>query len=319
MSDAPKLIVSHAPFLHGGGSIVVRNGQVLLALIPAAICGMLRWGVPALAVIALSVSSAMAWELIFNRISRRPVTIGDGNAASLGLVLALVLPATVPWWMVVAGTFLAVVIGKEIYGGIGANPFNPVVVSVAILGISWKGYMDFDAMLLTYDPGFVMMEPLTAAKAFGTEAVARFSAFDLLMGRQAGAIGAPFGFWLIVGGIYLVACGVVRWEIPASFLAAVALVAAAFHLSNPQLYAGPMFHLLTGYTLIGAFFLAPEDSGSPVNFWPMLIYGGAGGLMTVLIRNIGAYPDGVIYAVLVINLINPLVDKIRPKALGRAA
>jgi len=111
----------------------------------------------------------------------------------------------------------------------------------------------------------------------------------------------------------------VRWEIPAAFLAALLITAAAFHLADPQRYAGPLFHLSTGYTLIGAFFLATEDSGSPANFWPMLIYGAAGGLMTMLIRNIGAYPDGVICAVLVINLINPLLDKIRPKALGRAA
>jgi electron transport complex protein RnfD len=291
----------------------------MLALTPAAVCGIARWGVPALGVIALAISSAVFWEFAFNKASKVKVAVGDGNAALIGLVLALLLPATSPWWMVVAGTFVAVVIGKEIFGGIGANPFNPVAVSIAILGISWKGYMDFDAMLIAYDPGFTMIEPLTAAKAFGAGAVAQFSAVDLLMGRQAGAIGAPHGLWLILGGLYLVAIGVIRWEIPASFLAAVLISAAAFHLSDPQQYVGPMFHLLAGYTLIGAFFLATEDSGSPVNFWPMLIYGAAGGLMTVLIRNIGAYPDGVIYGVLVINLINPLVDKIRPKALGRAA
>jgi electron transport complex protein RnfD len=311
------LIVSHAPFVHDGSSIANRSGHVLLALTPAALAGMFRWGVPALGVIALAVSSAMLWELAFNKVARRSEGISDGNAAAIGLVLGLLLPATSPWWLVIVGTFLAVVIGKQIFGGIGANPFNPVAVSMAILAVSWKQFLDFDAMLLAYDPGFTMLEPLTAVKAFGNEVATRFSVFDLLMGRQTGAIGAPFGLWLIVGGVYLVVSGVVRWEIPTAFLVAVIVTAAAFHLADPLRYAGPAFHLFTGYTLIGAFFLATEDSSSPVNFWPMLIYGAAGGLMTILIRNIGAYPDGVIYAVLVINMINPLVDKIRPKALGK--
>ena len=317
MSDPKKFIVSHAPFVHDGSSVAARSYNTILALVPAALFGIVQWGRPALQVIALAVSSAILWELALNRVSRRPPTIGDGNAALIGMVLAMLLPATVPWWLVVTGTFLAVIIGKQIYGGIGANPFNPVAISVAILGISWKTYLDFDAALLILDPGFAMLEPLTAAKAFGVAAAQRFDLIDMLLGRQAGAIGAPFGLFIIAGGLYLIARGIVRWEIPAAFVAGVVLTAAAFHLAAPAKYAGPAFHLLAGYTLIGAFFLATEDSSSPVNFWPMLIYGFAGGLMTVLIRNIGAYPDGVIFAILVINLINPLVDKIRPRALGK--
>ena len=259
----------------------------------------------------------MLWELAFNKVSRQRPTIGNGDAALIGMTLAMLLPATAPWWMVVTGTFLAVTIGKQIYGGIGANPFNPVAVSVAILGISWNIHMDFDAALLALDPGFTMLEPLTAAKAFGAATAHRFATVDLLLGHQAGAIGAPFGIWILLGGIYLVVCGIVRWEIPAAFIVGVVITAAAFNIADPVRYAGPAFHLLTGYALIGAFFLATEDSTSPVNTWPMLIYGFAGGLMTVLIRNIGAYPDGVIYAILVINMINPLVDKIRPRALGK--
>ena len=317
MSDPKKFIVSHAPFVHDGSSVAARSYHTMLALIPAAGFGIAQWGRPALQVIALAISSAILWELVMNKVSRHRPTIGDGNAALIGMVLAMLLPATAPWWLVVTGTFLAVIIGKQIYGGIGANPFNPVVVSVAILGLSWKAHLDFDAMLLALDPGFTMLEPLTAAKAFGAEAALRFAPLDLLLGRQAGAIGAPFGLWLIAGGLYLVVRGIVRWQVPAAFVVGVLITAAAFNIADPARYAGPAFHLLTGYTLIGAFFLATEDSSSPVNFWPMLIYGFCGGLMTVLIRNIGAYPDGVLYAILVINMINPLVDKIRPRALGK--
>ena len=137
------------------------------------------------------------------------------------------------------------------------------------------------------------------------------------MGRQLGGTGATFGLGLLIGGIYLMLRGFIRWEIALTFLAGVYLTASVFNLFNPTQFAPPAFHLLTGYTLIGAFFLATEDSSSPVNFVPMLIYGAAGGIMTVLIRNIGAWVDGVILAILVINLISPLLDKIRPQALGK--
>jgi electron transport complex protein RnfD len=137
------------------------------------------------------------------------------------------------------------------------------------------------------------------------------------MGQQSGGIGATFGLGLIIGGIYLIIRGFIRWEISVSFLAGVVITALFFNISDPARYAGPVFHLLTGYTLIGAFFLATEDSSSPVNFIPMLIYGAGAGIMTVLIRNIGAYIDGVVFAILLMNLVNPLLDKIRPKALGK--
>ena len=140
---------------------------------------------------------------------------------------------------------------------------------------------------------------------------------DMLLGRQAGGIGATFGLGLIIGGVYLILRGIIRWEIPAAFLVGIAGTSVAFNLYNPDLYAGPGFHVLTGFALIGAFFLATEDSSSPVNTIPMLIYGVIGGIMTVLIRNVGPHIDGVIYAILVINLINPLIDKIRPKAKKR--
>jgi electron transport complex protein RnfD len=134
-----------------------------------------------------------------------------------------------------------------------------------------------------------------------------------------GGIGATCGLALILGGVYLIARGLMRWEIPLAYIAGIVITAAIFHTADASHYAGPMFHLLTGYTLIGAFFLATDDSSSPVNPVPMLIYGAMGGVMTILIRNIGAYPDGTLYAILVINLINPLIDKIRPKAIGKVA
>jgi electron transport complex protein RnfD len=280
MVDHRKLIVSHAPFWHSGNRITERNYHTFLAALPAVLLGISHYGMPALGVISLCVSTAIIWELVINLVSRRPITIGDGNAA------------------VVTGTMIAVVIGKQIFGGIGSNAFNPVALAVAIMMVSWKDLFDFDGMLLNYDLEFATVYPIAAAKYFGSEGIDAFGLWDLFMGRQIGGIGTTFGLGLLLGGIYLILRGFIRWEISISFLAGA-------------------YHLLTGYTLIGAFFLATEDSSSPVNVIPMLIYGAAGGIMTVLIRNIGAYVDGVILAILVINLIHPLLDKIRPQALGK--
>jgi electron transport complex protein RnfD len=259
----------------------------------------------------------MFWELAINRVSKQPVTIGDGNAALIGLLIAMLFPATMPWWAVITGTFIAVVIGKQIFGGIGSNAFNPVALAVAIMMISWQDLFNFDGMLLNYDFDFAAVYPLAAAKHFGSGSLETLGLNDLLMGRQIGGIGATFGLGLIIGGIYLMLRGFIRWEISLTFLAGVYITALLFNLIDPERFVSPGIHILSGYTLIGAFFLATEDSSSPVNTVPMLIYGIVGGIMTVLIRNIGAYIDGVILAILVINLVNPLLDKIRPQALGK--
>ena len=317
MNSRKKFIVSHAPFWHYGSNIYERSYHTMLAALPAVLVGIYQYGIAALAVVGLCVSTAIFWEWAFAAVTKRPNTVGDGNAALIGLLIAMLIPATTPWWAVLTTTFIAVVISKQIFGGIGGNSFNPVALALAIVIISWNNIFDFDTALVDYDLGFTMYHPLVAVKAFGTGAIADFSVIDLLLGRQVGGIGSTFGLGLIIGGIYLILRGFIRWEISVSFLAGILVSAAIFHVADPTRFAGPLFHLLTGYSLIGAFFLATEDSSSPVNFIPMLIYGAAGGIVTVIIRNIGAFAEGVIYAILVINLVNPLVDKIRPKALGK--
>jgi electron transport complex protein RnfD len=317
MTDKKLYIGSHAPFWHDGSSVAVRSYHIMLAALPAVLFGIYQYGVPALQVVALSVGSAMLWELLLNKVMKRPVTIGDGNAAVIGLLFSMLLPATMPWWLVLAGTFVAIIVGKQIYGGIGCNPLNPSLVAMAILTLSWKVILDFDAALVNYDLGFKMLFPLTQAKAFGSEGSKAYHLMDLFLGKQVGGIGTTFGLGLVLGGIYLILRGYIRWEISVSFLVGLFVTALCFNLADPEKYAGPMFHLLTGYTLIGAFFLATEDSSSPVNFVPMLIYGALGGALTILIRNIGSFVDGVVFAILLANIANPLLDKIRPKAMGR--
>ncbi|MDA8140492.1 MAG: RnfABCDGE type electron transport complex subunit D [Desulfobacteraceae bacterium] len=319
MNSEKKFLVSHAPFWHNGSGVPERNYNIIIAALPAVLVGLSVFGVPALGVICMSVSSAIGWEFAITRLSKRPVTVGDGNAALIGLLFGMLLPATSPWWLVITGTFVAILIGQQIFGGIGGNPFNPPALAFAILSIAWKKYLDFDAQLINFDFNFFGHHPLVAVKAFGPENIAGLPLSDLLLGRQVGGIGAGCGLALILGGVYLIARGFVRWEIPIAFIVGLFVTAGLFHMGNPAKYADPLFHLLAGNTLLGAFFLITDDSSSPVNLVPMLIYGLMGGMMVILIRNIGIYPDGVINAVLVINLLNPLLDKIRPKALGKAA
>jgi len=317
MSNQKKFIVSHAPFWHDGSSITQRSYHIMIAALPAVLFGIFQYGLPAVAVVSFSVSCAIFWELAMNFVTKRSLTIGDGNAALIGLLFAMLVPATLPWWAVLTGTFVAVIIGKQIFGGIGSNAFNPVVLAIAILMVSWKDLFDFDEALLNYDLEFTMLYPIAALKHFGTASIESFTAGDLLLGKQSGGIGATFGLGLIIGGTYLIIRGFIRWEICLTFLLGVFATALIFNLYDGSRFAGPVFHILTGYTLIGAFFLATEDSSSPVNFIPMLIFGTGAGALTVLIRNIGAHVDGVIYAILVMNLVNPLLDKIRPKAIGK--
>ncbi len=317
MQDQKLLISSHAPFWHNGTSIASRSGNMMLAAVPAVLMGLYYYGILALGVITLSISCAMLWELLMNIAMKRPITIGDGNAAVIGLLFAMLMPATLPWWAVLVGTFIAVVIGKQIFGGMGCNPFNPTLVAVAILYMSWKLLLNFNAALVNYDLGFSMVYPLGAVKQLGAAAAANYNYMDLLMGMQSGGIGSTFGLGLIIGGIYLILRGQIRWEICVSFLLGIWITAQLFSMADPDKYADGIFHILTGYTLIGAFFLATEDSSSPVNFIPMLLYGAGAGVLAILARNIGVFVDGVVFSILMMNVANPLFDKIRPRAVGR--
>lgn len=319
MQSTKALIAAHAPFIHIGTSVEERYWNIFFACMPAVVFGILFYGVPALGVIALSVGSAMGWEVAFKKIARREPMISDGSSALFGLLFAMLLPATTPWWLILIGTFLCIVVGKEIYGGLGCSPVNPVLFSFAIIYLSWKSTIDFTGALGNYEINFFPIEPLSALKFMGVKAASEFKITGLLLGQQLGGIGSVFNLGLIAGGIYLALRRFIKWEISVMFLLSLFITALIFYWVNPEKYANPLFHLLTGYTMIGAFFLVTEDSTSPVNLIPKLLYGAIAGVMTILIRNIGAYVDGVIFAVLLSNVFHPLLDKIRPKSFGKGA
>ena len=270
MNSKKTLIVSHAPFWHDGSGIPARSYNTIIAALPAVAVGIAFYGVPALGVICLAMSSAILWELLLNYASKRPITVGDGNAALVGLLLAMAMPASTPWWVVIVGTFLAIVIGMQIFGGIGANPFNPVALAMLILMISYPGHIDFDAGLVNFNLDFPSAtSPIGALKAFGPAAIENLSAMDLFLGRQIGGIGSSCGLAIVLGGLYLMIRGIIRWEVSISFVLGVFVTALLFNMADPGKFASPVFHLVTGYTLFGAFFLATESTTSPVNAIPI--------------------------------------------------
>jgi electron transport complex protein RnfD len=216
---------------------------------------------------------------------------------------------------VAVANFAGIVIGKQCFGGLGANPLNPALVGWAAIRITkgWAGYLDFDLALVNYDTGFLMQYPLAVLKAEGASALFQFDLSDLFMGRQTGGIGAAAIVWILLGGLYLVVRGVIRWEIPLFFIVGTAALSGIFWLTDQATYASPMFHILTGNVMIGAFFLSTDSGSSPVNRWGLVVFGLSCGAMTVFLRAWSNYSDGVVFAILLMNLCVPLMDKIKAK------
>lgn len=289
--------------------------NLLLALVPAVIMGITYYGFDAVRVIAASMASAMLAEAGMQRLLKRPLRIFDGSAAASGLLLALLLPAGVPLYVVVVANFAGIIVGKQCFGGLGANPLNPALVGWAVIRATktWAGFLDFDLMLVNYDPGFILQYPLAVLQAKGPAALSRFDLLDLFLGRQTGGIGASCMVCILAGGLYLVLRGTIRWQIPLFFFIGVIGVASIFWAADPEAYANPLFHILTGNVMMGAFFLSTDYASSPVNRWGMIVYGLGCGALTVILRAWSIYPDGVVFACLLMSLFVPLLDRLKAK------
>lgn len=309
-AKSPALIVSTGPHWHIGASIPARAGQVALALLPAAAFAVYVYGMHAARVIALAIASAMVAELLTQRLFKRPVTLHDGSAILTGLLLALLLPASAPYWLVIVASVVAVIIGKQVFGGRGANPLNAALVGWAAARLSWPLFTNLDLALVTYDLDFSVRAPLMLLRSGGVAALEGLSHVDLFLGLQVGGLGSTSGLLLLIGGLFAVARGVVSWRIPLAFLLGLVSTAGLMWLANPETWASPLFHLVAGNTMIGALFLATDDASSPNNRWSQLLFGLGCGALTVLFRAWSAYPDGVCFAVLVMNVTAPLLDRI---------
>ena len=310
----PILTVAVPPHVHCGGTIKGHLRETLMALLPAAAMAVTIFGFDAFRVMALSCAAAVVAESLCNLYMKRDHTVDDLGAVHTGLLFSFLLPASAPWWLVVIGSALAIGMGKAIYGGLGGSPLCPPLVGWAICRISFGDFMDTNATMLSSN----LPAPLQQFKFFGLDAIADIETMDLLLGRQLGGLGEVHIFALLAGGAFLLLRGQIRWEIPAAFMAGLLLTAWIYQMIDPTQYAPPLFHLISGGAIFGAFFLATDPSSSPIGTVPSLLYGLLGGAMVIVIRVYGIYPDGVPFAILLANLFTPLLDRIRPKPFGGA-
>jgi len=323
----PRFVVSSSPHMHDGRTVAQIMRLVIIALAPAALFSIYIFGLDALRVIAISIVSAAAFEMISRKVMKRTVTLRDSSAALTGLLLAMNLPSTSPWWLIVVGNFFAIVIAKQLYGGLGYNPFNPALVGRVVLLISfpvnmtarWVTASRFGTDAVTTATPLSRMKESLATLGHIDMAFGKQEIFDLLIGNRAGCLGETSVILLALGGLFLIWKRVISWRIPVMFIGAVWAMTGIFHLIDPAHYADPSFHVITGGLFIGAFFMATDYVTSPVTKNGMLIFGAGCGVITVLIRLWGAYPEGVSFAILLMNAATPLIDRYtKPKVFGAA-
>lgn len=307
-----SLAVREPSYWHCGRTTGSTMQTLLLGLVPAAIFAILHWGGDALRVMALSVSACVIFEVICARVMDRKLAVDDFSAAYEGLLLAFLMPASVPWWLVIIGAAITILLAKMAFGGLGATPLCAPAVGWAALTISWPLYMDANAMALST----MYADPLVLLKYFGVAKALKIGYGEILIGAQIGALGAAQAGAILLGGIFILVRRARRFEITISFLAGAVIAGGIFYLINPGEYINPIFHLLTGSTLLCAFFLAPDPACAPDRPLAMIIYGLLGGVLVILIRNFGIYTDGAPFAVLLINLLTPQLAGLQPKPFG---
>lgn len=322
---ANNMLLSSSPHVYTGVTPRKLMLSVIIALSPVSVYGVVLYGVHALLVIVVSIATAVLSEAAFRAVTKQDVRIGDLSAVVTGLLVALISPPSVPLWMVALGSFAAIVLAKEFFGGLGANPFNPALIGRAIL------LMSFPAAMTTWHVPFKGLldattgaTPLNVVKMGGTIAdvgagfvqnslssVPDYSStlWTLFVGNRAGCIGESSILLILVGFIFLLALRVV------SFITPLAMVGTAF-LASWLLGMDPVFGILSGGLLFGAVFMATDYSSSPVTPLGKAIFGAGAGLITVIIRRFGGYPEGVTYAILIMNAVAPFMDKLRVKKYG---
>lgn len=310
-----KWIVSSSPHVHSGDSIQKNMLYVVLALLPAYLVALYYFGVGALAVSVIAIASCIGFEAFIQRfVLKTKVSISDGSAALTGLLLAMNLPSNLPWWMVIIGSMAAIGLGKMCYGGLGNNLFNPALVGRVFLLISFPAAMTVWPVPEPFSMAY--MDAQTAATPLS------FMKFDQMLppilntivGNEGGSMGEVSAIALLLGGLFLMWKKVITWHIPVSILATVAVFTGIMHLVDPIAYENPLWHLCSGGLLLGAIFMATDYVTSPMTTRGQLLYGVGIGLITVVIRLWGSYPEGVSFAILLMNAATPLIDKyILPK------
>ena len=303
--------------------------DVIIALIPALAVSFYFFGWDAFVVTLTSVAACMLFEWLISRflMGRKELTILDGSAILTGLLLALNVPSTLPLWIIVIGALVAIGIGKMSFGGLGSNIFNPAIVGRVMLLIS------FPVQMTSYPMPRGMEATLDATSGATPLAIAKGvvrgsegftmdklpSLVDNLLGSVGGSLGEVSAVALLIGFAYLLIRKVITWHVPVAIIATVAIFAGIMNLANPEVYAGPLFHILSGGLLLGAIFMATDYVTSPMSNSGMLLYGVMIGIITMLIRLFGAYPEGMSFAILFMNGIVPIINRYMPPHLfGKA-
>ncbi|MDQ7990880.1 MAG: RnfABCDGE type electron transport complex subunit D [Candidatus Dactylopiibacterium sp.] len=341
-----KTTLQSGPFAHADHRVDRTMLTVLLALLPATLFNLWLFGLPAILLFACTLGAALGFEALWLAATGRDARAGlaDGSAAITGWLLALSLPPWAPWWLGVLGAFIAIVIAKHAYGGLGQNLFNPAMVARVALLVSFPVIMTAwvapqplfteraasvaqsfavlgqgvpDTMVSATPLGHVKTELSRALPASQSAADAP-ALPDLLLGRRAGSMGETSVLLILAGGLFLLWRRVITWHIPVALLGSLFAAAQLASLADPARYTDGLFHLLTGASFLGAFFIATDYVTSPMSPRGKLIYGAGCGFLTWAIRSYAGYPEGMAFAVLLMNALTPIIDQYtRPRVFGR--
>ena len=318
-----KLLVSPSPHIHAKVSTRSLMGDVIIALMPAVIVSVLFYGVSELVIMAVSIASCVFFEWAITKwLLKKPSTVGDLSAVVTGILLAMNLPSSISWWIVVIGALVAIGVAKMTFGGIGQNVFNPAITGRVFLLIS------FPRQMTDWTPTLGFIHPTDAVSGAtllgryaeeGIQAVAGTDYINTLFFNIGGSLGEVSAVALLIGFIYLLIRKVVKPWIPLSIFATVFVVSGIFWLADPTRFTDPVFNLLAGGLILGACYMATDYVTSPMSNWGGVIYGFGIGFIVMMIRYFGSYPEGMSFAILLMNMAVPLINrKFHQKKYGRA-
>ncbi|MCD6596279.1 MAG: RnfABCDGE type electron transport complex subunit D [Bacteroidales bacterium] len=325
-----KLItISLSPHLHSQDSTKKLMRGVIIALLPAFAISVWMFGWRTLIVTAVAILSSLLFEFLIQKyLLKKKLSINDHSAILTGMLLAFCLPVNIPLGLVVLGSLVAIGVGKMTFGGIGNNPFNPALIGRVFLFVSfpvkmtsWPIPMGFKTALTDASTGAtplgIITEGLRNEETIDSIMKNIPSSMDMFYGKMGGSLGEVAAIALILGFLYLLIKKIISWHIPVSIIGTVALFTGILWLVNPEQNADPVFHILTGGLLLGAIFMATDYVTSPMTPKGMIIFGIGIGLLTVIIRRYGAYPEGVQFAILIMNAFVPLINSYaKPKRFG---
>ncbi len=315
--------VSLAPHLFARDNTAALMRDMLIALFPCAAAGVWLFGWNAARVLLLSMASCVALELLYQKLTRQPVRVGDLSAAVTGALLALNLPSTAPWWLVLVGALIAIVLVKQLFGGIGHNFMNPALAARAVLLASWPARLTATATASAYPLPFDTVTSATVLSGGAADAIAsatthatggsfidKATTMDLLVGNIPGCIGEVCKVAILLGLVYLLLRRVISWHIPVVMI-------GTFMACSLLFGADPVKAVLSGGVLFAAVFMATDYTTSPMTKTGKCVYAFGAGLIVALIRSFGGYPEGATYGVLLMNVCTPLIDRaIKPRVYG---